>query len=1312
MMVEMSASDFTPEFRRLDSQIGRAMRADRFRLRKRLRAIKKATGGGKSSDRQLAQLGEAIERSVELRKARLTGVPRVLYDDGLPVAARRGEIADEIRQHQVVVVCGETGSGKSTQLPKICLELGWGIDGMIGHTQPRRIAARSIATRVADELGTPLGKGVGFKIRFTDTTSPETYVKVMTDGILLAETQGDRFLDQYDTIILDEAHERSLNVDFLLGYLKRLLPKRPDLKLIITSATLDAVRFSEHFASDGKPAPVIEVSGRTYPVEVRYRPMVIDEEGEEPELNDAVLAAVDELARIDTGDILIFMPTERHIHETAKALRGRAIPGDYPDRKTEVLPLYARLPAKEQQRVFRLHPHRRIVIATNVAESSLTVPGVRYVIDPGTARVSRYSPRTKTQRLPIESISQASADQRKGRCGRVAPGVCIRLFSEQDFLARDRYTMPEIQRTNLASVILQTKALRLGDVERFPFLDPPRRDWIRDGYKTLFEIGALDEHQRLTEIGRRLSSLPTDPRIGRMILAGDEEKCLTEILIIASALEIQDPRERPLDKQEAADEAHAQFADEQSDFLTYLRLWDFYQRLKEKLSRNQLRKACWQNFLSHNRMREWFDIHRQLRELVQEAGLRPKRRHDEYGPIHRAILTGLLSNVAFRSQTYEYTAAGGSKFHLWPGSSVFRTRPSWIVAGEMLETAKRYLRTCAPIDPAWIEPLAGHLVKRSYSEPHWDRKGASALAYEKVSLFGLPVVPRRRVPYGPIDPEASRALLIQHGLVEGELDTKAEFFAHNRTLFEECEALEAKTRRHDLLLGQWARFDFYDCRIPASVCDGKRLERWRRNEERTNPRVLFMSQADLLREQVDDAVQARFPDALPSDEAELPLDYRFEPGTECDGVTVTVPLEALGHLDPQRLGWLVPGLLEDRIVALIKSLPKPIRRRLVPAPDTAKEVLRQIRFGEGDMPAAVARQLSRIAGEAVSPEMFNEDKLPDNLRMNVRVVGTDRNTLAEGRDLAAVREKLGVKVAETFAALDDPQWKRDGLCSWDFDELPEEVRLNRGGMTVAAYPMVIDRGDCVSLRLASSPEKAAHESRAGLRRLFFIAADRELRSQIAWFPNLDSLLLHAATIPDFDFRCQLAELIADRSFLAEGNIPRSKDAFEAEVQLGRQRIGVAVQDTVRVVEPLFESYHEAQLALEKAANPNWQHATSDVAMQLAELLRPGFLTATPWSWLAQYPRYFRAISYRLERLSAGSLARDRQNTDEIRVRWDGYQERAQKHVEMDIFDPELAHYRWMLEEYRVSLFAQPLGTAVPVSAKRLDRQWAKTRGRA
>ncbi len=1308
----------------LEADLERAMQADRYRLRRMLARITAAQRRSQPADRLVEEFQRLWQRSRAEFEERLRCLPRPRWASDLPVAQRREEIAQAIRDHPVVIVCGETGSGKSTQLPQICLEVGRGVSGMIGHTQPRRIAARSIAARVAEELGVALGQEVGYKVRFTDATSPRTYVKVMTDGILLAETQGDRFLDRYDTIILDEAHERSLNIDFLLGYLRNLLDRRRDLKLIITSATIDVARYAAHFAVDGVPAPVIEVAGRTWPVEIRWRPPPVDEATGEPDLQQAVWEAVEELARQTPGDLLVFMPTEQAIHETAKALRAHRLPGDGPQSRTEILPLYARLPAAEQQRVFEAHEHRRIIIATNVAESSLTVPGIRGVVDPGTARISRYSARSKTQRLPIEPISQASADQRAGRCGRLGPGICIRLYSAEDYAARPRYTPPEILRTNLAWVILQTKALGLGAVERFPFLDPPRPEAVRDGYRTLFELGALDEREELTELGRRLARLPVDPRLGRMILAAEEHRCLHEILIIAAALAVQDPRWRPAEGAEAADAAHGRFADPDSDFLTYIRLWEFYQELKQTCGRSGLRVACRENFLSYTRIREWQDIHHQLLEIVQQAGLKLGPWCHDYAAIHRAILAGLLSNVALRTDTHQYTVAGGRKFYLWPGSTLMAKKPRWIVAAEMIETSRRYLRTCAHIQARWIEPLAGHLVKRFYSEAHWDRRWQAPAAWEKVTLFGLPIVAARKVRLGEVDPAAAREVLIQAGLVEGRMETQLDFLQHNRRLLEELAQWQNKVRRPDLLLGQWAQYDFYDRRLPPEVYDARRLVRWYRRQSRTDPPSLFMRPEDLLRDDAPPLKPGDFPETLDLDGLKVPVRYAFDPGAEDDGVTITVPVEAVGRLDPRRLEWLVPGLLTRKVEALLRSLPKPVRRHLVPVPETARRIAEGLRFGEGSLMESVAEAAGRLAGQALSAHDFPRDKLPCELQMNICVVDAAGHPLAQSRDLGELRQRLAQEAQRRFATLDDRHWRRDGLVDWDFGELPEVVHLDQAGLVIPAFPMLVDQKHSVAVRLAPSAEKAARHTRAGLRRLVVLRAGAILRPAIDWLPHgehlrrlaeglaaLDSL---PGTLPAQkrkelrDIKGELVELLAERAFLAAGSIPRDRTQFEAFLEQGRQRIGLAVQEIAALVVPLCQGFEQARQALQAAQKAPWQYAVADITAQLARLVFPGFWVQTPWPWLQQFPRYFRAMAVRLERIAAGGLARDRRLwEEEIVPRQEACDQGLEQQRMMDTEDPELALYRWMLEEYRVSLFAQRLGTAVPVSGPRLDKQWAK-----
>ncbi len=1305
------------------------------------------------------------------KRQRLARSVQLQYDIELPIIQRREEIAGLIRENQVIVVCGETGSGKSTQLPKICLELGRGIAGTIGHTQPRRIAARSIAARIADELQSPLGQAVGYKVRFDEKISPDSVIKLMTDGILLAESQSDKLFRQYDTLIIDEAHERSLNIDFLLGMLCRVLPQRPDLKLIITSATIDAKRFAEHFTAPrinrGKPVPIIEVSGRAYPIEILYRSLeeFDDEEAvsRETDLEErAILAAVDELAghaaKSGTpghGDMLIFLPTERDIFETAKALRSHPIPGDDAasgsrGRQTEILPLYARLPVKEQQKVFQISSRRKIVLATNVAESSLTVPGIRYVIDTGTARICRYSPRSRTQRLPIEAISRASADQRAGRCGRVGSGVCIRLFSEQDYRSRERYTTPEIQRTNLASVILQTKSLRLGEIEKFPFIDPPRIAAISDGYKTLYEIGALDEKRNLTPIGWSLSRLPVDPRIGRMILAAAENGVLREMLIIAAALEIQDPRERPQEHQGKADMAHAQYLDARSDFFGYLNLWDFYQNLKDKTSRSGLRKACQQHFLSFNRMKEWNDIFVQLQQFVHDAKMKigPRKENFDalYEPLHRSILSGNLSGIAQRDNRFEYTAAGqsggaGSKFVLWPGSGIQKSRsqkqpgknpgrgrqepetaekpeglPHWIVAAERVETTRRFLRTVAQIDAAWIEPMARHLIKRVYMEPHWNRETGYVHAYERVSLFGIVIVPKRRVNLGPIDPVTARDIFIQHALVDGDMDSNLEFFEYNETLLDEARKLQDKLRRPEIVRSETARYEFYQDRIPEDVYDRRSLERFvKSGGDRNDPdRSLFMTLSDLCTEEIPEAVLQSFPDRLETPEGgQVEIEYSFAPGEENDGLTVIVPKEGLRQLEPARLGWLVPGLVEQKIAALLKSLPKEIRRQIVPVPDTARELAKQVEFGRGGLEEQIARLVSRLIGRLVVPADFSPEQLPAELRMNIRVLDQDGSPLGEGRDLDELRKDFGVKAAETVAGA-DPRWNRIGLTDWDFGELPESIDLDRGGLRIKAFPMLflqtVDDSVSCNLTLADSLDKAVRETRRAVTELFHGVARKDIRTQVQWLPQADRLRIYAQPLLEFDFGRDVARLMAARALqIEEWPLPRTAEQYTDRIEKAKARLGVAVQDVTKLIGPLLEAFHQARLAIEQNKSNRTEAAWRDAKEHLKRLVVPAFLLETPWGQLREFPRYFKAIPLRFEKLKSGGDSADRTATEELARYWEQYTDLLELHRGAGLTDPELEIFRWMLEEYRVSLFAQRLGTATKVSATRLDKQLEKVR---
>ncbi len=1018
----------------LKARIEQAMLADRRRLLHRLRR--------RPRGQALARLEADIAASVARREQRAAQRPRPCFSADLPVIASRERIAEAIEQHQVVIVCGETGSGKTTQLPQICLELGRGVAGLIGHTQPRRLAARSVAARIAEELNTPLGEAVGYKVRFSDRSGVDGYIKLMTDGILLAETQGDRLLEHYDTLIIDEAHERSLNIDFLLGYLKQLLPRRPDLKLIVTSATIDPERFSRHFGD----APIIEVSGRSYPVEIRYRPLAAESEDERDrgEL-EAIIEAVDELAREGPGDMLVFLAGERQIRETAEALRKHHPPA------TEILPLYARLSAADQARVFRPHRGRRIVLATNVAETSLTVPGIRYVIDPGRARISRYSYRTKVQRLPIEPISQASANQRSGRCGRVSAGICIRLYSEDDYLARPRFTEPEIQRTSLASVILQMEALGLGRIDAFPFIDPPDPRYIRDGYKLLHELGAVDQRQRITPLGRRLARLPIDPRLGRMILAAGEEQCLSEVLVICAALSIQDPRERPFDKQQAADEQHRRFAAEGSDFLAYLRLWEYYRQQERHLSQNKLRKLCQREFLSYVRLREWRDIWSQLKTIAAELGLRANAQPAAGDAVHRALLSGLLANVGLKHENREYLGARNSRFHLFPGSSLGKQPPRWLMAAEIVETSKVYARTAARIEPQWIERVGAHLLKRSYHHPHWEKRAGRVLAFERVTLYGLVVVAKRKVDYGPLDPQEARRIFICEALVAGELQTEAAFFRHNQALLEEIGQLEAKARRQDILVDEAVLEQFFDQRLPADIHSARQLEAWLKRDPE-HDRRLRLERGELMRHDATAVSGQRFPDQLVVGGVVLPLHYQLDPGREDDGVTATIPLPALAQLRPEPFEWLVPGLLEEKVTWLIKALPKRLRKHCVPAPHYARACIEAMTPGEGGLLASLSRQLRRIAGVDVSEDDWRLETMPAHLRMNFAVVDDQGRELARGRDLEQLQQRLREQAGQSFASLEHHPLERRGLTRWDFGELPESVTVSSGGLKLVGYP--------------------------------------------------------------------------------------------------------------------------------------------------------------------------------------------------------------------------------------------------------------------
>ncbi len=1263
-------------------------------------------------------------RTPEELEHRLRNLPRPEYPEDLPVVARRGDIARAIREHPVVIVCGETGSGKTTQLPKICLELQRGVHGLIGHTQPRRIAARTVATRIAQELKSPLGHAVGYKVRFSDKLSQNSYIKLMTDGILLAETQGDRDLRAYDTLIIDEAHERSLNIDFLLGYLKRLMGRRPDLKIIVTSATIDAGRFANHFAIDGKPAPVIEVSGRTYPVELRYRPpgfaltpgpSPADESAGEgryqaarpgragpdsdEELTDAVVEAVAELARERTdGDILVFLPGEREIRETAEALRKHHPKG------AEILPLYARLSFEEQERIFRPHGARRIVLSTNVAETSLTVPGIRYVVDTGLARINRYSYRNKVEQLQVEKISRASANQRAGRCGRVAAGVAIRLYAEDDYNARPQYTDPEILRSSLAHVILRMKALKIGDVEDFPFLEAPTPRMIADGYQLLAELGAVDARKELTPVGWQLAKFPIDPRIARMIIAAKQQNCLREVLIIAAALSVQDPRERPFEKSEAADRAHAKFADDKSDFMAYLKLWDhFDESIKHKQSNRKLAQQLAEEFLSQRRLREWRDIHGQLAALVGELGMHPNETPATHEQIHRALLAGLLGNIGFKNEEGEYLGARGIKFNIFPGSGLRKAQPKWVMAGELVDTARLYARSVARIEPEWIEPLAQDLVERHYFDPHWERERAMVTAFERVTLYGLTIVPKRRVHYGAINPVASREIFIRQALVAGDYATQAKFIQYNQQLIKEVQTLEHKARKRDVLVSDEAIFAFYDERIPQGIVNGAGFEKWRREAEQKNADELRLTREYLMRHAAEDITEAQFPDALHAGEIEVKLKYRFDPGHPLDGITATVPLALLNKLEPADFDWLVPGMIRDKVAFAFKALPKNWRRHLTPPTEHVTKFLQAEGAAQGAFADAVARYATRAAGAPLTKEEAAAIDYPPHLRCNYCVIDESGRELATGRDLAALKSQLGEAAQLTFRETGSGI-EREGIKLWDFGDLPQTLTFTRAGRKVTGYPALADDGDSVSIRLFDVEQAAQASMRAGVVRLMRFVLKEQLRQLDKNLKGFDQAALQLRGIagPD-ELRADLVGAICDRAFIGEDELPRGLKAFEDQVKRARARLPAVSEAACRLFTTIAAEQHQLALAL-GAAKGNVARAANDIRAQNQRLLYKGFFAATPWPQLAHLPRYLKAALLRLQKYPANA-ERDGKHAASIAALWGRYEMRLDQQQKAGTVDPRLLEFRWQIEELRVSLYAQELKTPYPVSYKRLDKLW-------
>ena len=1280
----------------LFSQLNDIMQVDQRRLSARIHGIGKI----KSQEAQQAvadEIQQQIEQArlrVEQRKSAVQNP--IVFPETLPVSQRKAEIEKLLSEHQVIVVAGETGSGKTTQLPKMCLELGLGNLGTIGHTQPRRIAARSVAARIAEELQTELGDLVGYKVRFNDQISDNTQIKLMTDGILLAEIQTDRFLNQYSCLIIDEAHERSLNNDFILGYLKQLLPRRPDLKVIITSATIDVERFSKHFNN----APIIEVSGRTYPVEVRYRPVA--EEDDQDQLQ-GILNAVDELQAEGRGDILIFMNGEREIRDTAEALQKQNL------KHTEILPLFARLSAQEQNKIFHPSGLSRIVLATNVAETSLTVPGIKYVIDPGTARISRYSYRTKVQRLPIEPISQASANQRKGRCGRVSEGICIRLYSEDDFNNRPEFTDPEILRTNLASVILQMTALGLNDIEAFPFVDAPDKRHIQDGVKLLEELGAFEtvqtqsgEKRRLTAIGRQLSQLPVDPRLAKMLLSAVNLGCVYEVMIIVSALSIQDPRERPTEKQQASDEKHRRFADKKSDFLAFLNLWHYVQEQQKELTKNQFRRQCQKDFLNYLRIREWQDIYQQIRLAVREMGLPINSEKAEYQQIHTALLSGLLSHIGLKeAEKQQYLGARNAHFAIFPNSVLFKKQPKWVMAAELVETSKLWGRMVAEIEPEWIEPLAEHLAKKSYSEPRWSKSRGAVIADEKVSLYGVPIVAARPVNYGAIDPRVSREIFIQSALVEGDWNTKHKFFKQNQKLIREVEELEHKSRRRDILVDERTLFEFYDQRIGTDVVSQKHFDTWWKKTEKQDPELLNFERSFLINDDAEQVSKLDFPNFWHQGNLKLKLTYQFEPGTDADGVTVHIPLPLLNQVEMTGFDWQIPGLREELVIALIKSLPKSYRRNFVPAPNYAQAFLGRAVPLEKPLLDTLIYELRRMTGVTVEAEHWHWEQIPSHLKMTFRVVDENGKKIAESMNLDELKFSLKDRVQESISAVADDGIEQSGLHIWSFAELPQCYEQKQRGFSVKAFPAIVDEKDAVGIKLFETEFEQAVAMQQGLRRLLLLNVPSPIKYLHEKLPNKAKLGLYftpfgrVLDLIDDCIACAVDKLIADF-----GGFVWNEEGFDKLRDFVRENVNEVTVDIAQKVEQILTLTHQLNQRLKGKMDFTMAFALSDMKSQISGLIYQGFVQKSGYARLPDLLRYLQSIDKRMDKL-AQDVNRDRAAMLRVEQVQQAYQQLLAKLPKSKPVSNEVAEVRYIIEELRVSLFAQQLGTKYQVSDKRV-----------
>lgn len=1283
-----------PSIAQLQNQLSEVLCKDQHRFSQALKRLRK---NDHSSTQSLEKLVEQIEASKLQVQQRHAHVPKLEYPTELPVVSAKDEIAQAIANHQVVIVAGETGSGKTTQLPKICLELGLGQRGFIGHTQPRRLAARSVCARLCDEMKVQQGEQVGYKIRFSDQVSDYTLVKLMTDGVLLAELQNDRFLSQYEVLIIDEAHERSLNIDFILGYLKHILAKRVDLKVIITSATIDPERFSKHFDN----APMLLIEGRTYPVETRYRP--VNDGGKDRDLIDAIDDAVDELYREKRGDILIFMNGEREIRDTAEWLKRRQLP------HTEVLPLYARLSNAEQNKIFAPHTGRRIVLATNVAETSLTVPGIRYVIDPGTARISRYSARAKVQRLPIEAVSQASANQRKGRCGRISDGVCIRLYSEEDFNSRPEFTDPEIRRTNLASVILQMAALRLGNIQSFPFIDPPEQRSINDGVSLLEELGAVKAQRghksqvSLTSMGHQLARLPVDPRMARMVIAGGRFNCVREVMVICAALSIQDPRERPLEAQQAADQQHQRFADKSSDFVSYLNLWDYLREQIRELSNNQFRKLCRKEFLAYLRIREWQDIYQQLRQVAAELGLKVNQQRADYDSIHQAMTCGLLSQIGFKDKDREFLGARNTRFVIFPGSALAKKPPKWIVSAELVETSRLFARDVAMIKPEWLEKLGDHLVKVSYSEPHWSAKQGAVLAYQSKTLFGVPIVVRRLCQYGQVDQKISREIFIRGALVEGQWRQQPDFLKANQALIDEVEELEHKSRRRDVRVDDEDLYQFYAARLPDDIVSVRHFNRWWKKVSQKDPHLLNFEKQMLMRHDAEQVTKAQYPDTWQQGTLSLPLSYVFEPGHIDDGVSVTIPLAMLNQVDDRGFDWQIPAFREELIIGMIKSLPKVLRRNFVPAPNYAKAAIEALpNITDEPLHKALAHQLLRMSGVRLEIDSWDLSQLPEHLRMNFKI--TDNNKLiAQGRDLSELKVKLKPQVTQQLnqrAKQVDLQEK--SLTDWPSKRLPKEVASELGGLKVKSYPALVDQKDHVDIQMFDRPEQASLVHKVGVRRLLLLNVPSPIKYLQQKLPNKTKLGLYFN--PFGKIENLLDDCIAAAiDQLVETDAIRSKEDFF----IAKEKVRAELADTTLAIAAEVEKVLSAHYIITKKMKGkvalDQVMAYNDIKTQLESLVYRGFVCQSGEKKLPDLQRYLKAVERRLEKLPIDPN-KDRLAMIQLKPAIDAYQGLASKLAHHPEKEQMLSEIHWMIEELRVSLFAQQLGTAIPISAKRVSQR--------